>query len=161
MMSGRRVGAAILIAGAILLLGFVSGWLAGSGYGNPWFDALAKPAFMPPGWAFPVAWTTLYILIGLALALVIDTRGQGRALAIGLFGVQFALNLAWSPLFFAAHRIDAAFVLIVAMIGVAAATAVAFWRIRRAAGWMMVPYLAWLLFAAALNYDIARLNPHA
>jgi tryptophan-rich sensory protein len=93
-----------------VFLGFLSGRLANSGYGNRWFDALVKPDFMPPGWAFGVAWTILYILMGLALAMVIHARGaRGRGVAIILFLVQLLLNLAWSPLFFRAHQVDNAF----------------------------------------------------
>ena len=66
---------ALVTVPAIVFLGFLSGKLANSGYGNRWFDALVKPDFMPPGWAFGVAWTILYILMGLALAIVIHARG--------------------------------------------------------------------------------------
>jgi tryptophan-rich sensory protein len=146
----------------ILLLGTLSGVAAGSASDNPWFAALRKPGFMPPGWAFPVAWTILYILLGLALALILHARGaRGRPLAIGLFVVQLLLNYAWSPLFFAAHKVSLAFWVIVAMLAVAAITAWLFFRIRRAAGLLMLPYLAWLVFAGALNHGIERLNPGA
>jgi benzodiazapine receptor len=146
----------------ILLLGTVSGIASGAGSSNPWFAALAKPGFMPPGWAFPVAWTILYICLGLALALILHARGaRGRPPALILFLVQLALNLAWSPLFFAAHKVSLAFWTIVAMGLIAAAAAFLFYRIRRAAGLLMVPYLAWLLFAGALNHAIERLNPGA
>src|SRR4051794_21753048 len=87
---------ALFTVPAILLLGTLSGRASGSGFANPWFDALAKPSFMPPGWAFPVAWTILYILLGLSLALVINARGaKGRGLAVAVFLVQLALNLSW------------------------------------------------------------------
>lgn len=147
---------------AILLLGFLSGRLVPAGDANPWYAALRKPALTPPGWMFPVAWTLLYILIGLALAMVLNARGaRGRALAIGLFAVQFAGALAWMPLFFGAHRVGAAALLIGAMVIVAVAATVAFARIRRAAGWLMVPYLAWISFAGVLTVSIGRLNPDA
>ena len=146
----------------ILFLGILSGALAGSGYGNPWFAALAKPTEMPPAWLFPVAWTLLYVLIGFALAMIIWARGaSGRGIAIGLFVVQFALNLAWSPTFFAAHRIDVAFAIILAMIVLTIATILAFARIRARAALLMLPYLAWICFAAWLNHSIEALNPNA
>ena len=76
---------ALVTVPAILLLGTLSGKVSNSGYGNPWFDALAKPSFMPPGWAFPVAWSLLYILLGLSLAIILNARGaKGRGLAVGL-----------------------------------------------------------------------------
>lgn len=153
---------ALFTVPAILLLGTVSGRISGSGYGNAWFDALEKPAIMPPGWAFGVAWTILYVLLGLALALILHARGaRGRGPALALFFAQLLLNFAWSPIFFAYHEVGAAFWTIVAMILLSAATAVLFWRIRRGAALLMLPYLAWLAFAALLTWQIGALNPRA
>jgi tryptophan-rich sensory protein len=153
---------ALVTVPLVLLLGTVSGTLAGSGYGNPWFDALQKPALMPPGWVFGVAWTLLYICLGLALALILHARGaRGRGVAIGIFLAQLVLNYAWSPLFFAAHEVGLAFIVIVVMIVLAALAALLFARIRRAAGLLMVPYLAWLFFAAFLTWQVGQLNPDA
>lgn len=153
---------ALVTVPLILFLGFMSGRAANSGYGNRWFDALEKPAFMPPGWAFGAAWTILYILMGLALAMIIYARGsRGRGIAILLFLVQLAMNLLWSPLFFRAHQVDNAFILILLLIATVAATTFLFWRIRPAAGLLLLPYLAWLAFASVLNYEIGRLNPEA
>jgi tryptophan-rich sensory protein len=153
---------ALVTVPLVLLLGTISGRAANSGYGNTWFDALEKPALMPPGWVFGAAWTLLYILIGLALALILHARGaRGRGLAIGLFLAQLALNYAWSPIFFAAHETGLAFIVIVLMIILAALTALLFARIRRAAGLLMLPYLAWLFFAAFLTWQIGALNPDA
>jgi benzodiazapine receptor len=146
----------------VLLLGTLSGRISGAGYGNAWFDALEKPSIMPPGWAFGAAWTILYILLGLALALILHARGaRGRGLAAALFVAQLLLNYAWSPIFFAFHEVDAAFWTIAAMLFLSAATAILFWRIRRAAGLLMLPYLAWLGFAATLTWQIGALNPEA
>ena len=153
---------AIVIVPLVLMLGIISGRLANSSYDNAWFAALAKPAFMPPGWAFGVAWTILYILIGFALAMIVAARGaRRRAAAIALFAVQLALNLAWAPLFFAAHQVSAALVLILVLIVLVAATAFFFARIRPTAAALMLPYLAWLCFAATLNFAIDRMNPDA
>ena len=153
---------AIVTVPVILGLGFLSGWLSGSGYGNAWFDALNKPFFMPPGWAFPVAWSTLYILLGLALALVLaEPPSDRRRNALLLFYIQMALNFAWSPIFFAAHDIRLGKIVIYFMAAIAAAAAGQFWRIRPLAGWLMVPYLAWLILAASLNAAIDTLNPGA
>jgi tryptophan-rich sensory protein len=153
---------AVLCVSAIELLGSLSGWLSNSGYGNGWFDALGKPSFMPPGWAFGVVWPILYALIGIALAMVLaEPYSPRRKLALILFFVQLALNFAWSPIFFAAHDISLANVVIFAMAGFAAAAAGQFLRIRRTAGLLMIPYLAWLVFAATLNSTIGALNPGA
>lgn len=146
----------------VLLLGIASGRISNSGYGNPWFDALVKPAIMPPGWAFGAAWTILYILMGLALAAVLNARGApGRGLAIALFVVQFLVNLAWSPLFFAAHQVSLALWVILALLMLVAITSWAFWRVRAGAGLLLLPYIAWLCFASVLNYQIDALNPRA
>ncbi|WP_442679098.1 TspO/MBR family protein [Sphingomonas sp. ASY06-1R] len=142
----------------IVLLGMASGWLSNSGYGNPWFERLAKPSFMPPGWAFPVAWTILYILMGVALGLVLETQHPLRNVAIALFAVQLLLNLAWSPVFFGMHQARAGLAIIVMLFVATAATAVAFWRIQPMAGALLLPYLGWLLFASFLNGAIVRLN---
>lgn len=154
--------AALITVPSILLLGILSGRLSSSGYGNPWFDALAKPELMPPGWLFGVAWTILYICLGLALALVLQARsGPRRTAAIGLFASQLLLNLAWSPLFFALHKVEAALFLILAILALSVGTTLLFARIRSGAALLMLPYLGWLCFAALLNYEILRLNPGA
>ena len=153
---------ALVTVPAIVLLGFLSGRVANSGYENLWFAALEKPALMPPGWVFGAVWTLLYILIALALAMVLNARGaRRRGLGIALFLVQFLLNLAWSPIFFARHQVMPAFFLILAMILLTGATIAVFRRIRGAAALLMLPYLAWLCFAAWLNYGIHSLNPDA
>jgi len=153
---------AIVTVPVVLLLGTASGRLSNSGYDNGWFDMLAKPATMPPGWAFGLAWSILYAMQGLALAMIVNARGNRlRGIAIALFIVQLALNLAWSPLFFALHQVTAALWLILAMFLAALGTTLVFGHVRPLAAWLMVPYLAWICFAAALNNDIRRLNPDA
>ena len=159
-MSFARV--ALVTVPLILLLGIVSGAVAGSGSSNPWFAGLAKPAAMPPEWVFPVAWTLFYVLIGFALAMIVAARGaSGRWIGIVLFTAQFVLNLAWSPTFFAGHRIGAAFAIILLMIVLSVATILAFARIRPRAALLMLPYLAWICFAAWLTHSIETLNPTA
>ena len=151
---------ALVTVPVIVVLGFLSGYFANSGYGNPWFDRLDKPAIMPPGSLFPVAWTTLYVLMGLAVALILALpKSQGRSVALIFFLGQLSLNLCWSPVFFAQHKVMLAFGIIVAMFAWAAIATAIFWRIRRPAAWLMLPYLAWLLFAATLNWQIHILNP--
>lgn len=153
---------ALVTVPLIILLGVASGELSGSGYGNAWFADLRKPDFMPPGYVFGTAWTALYALMGLALAIILGARGaRGRALTLALFAVQMALNLSWSPLFFAAHRVTAALVLILVLIVVVMVVTARFIMIRRSAGLLMLPYLGWLIFAGMLNYEIVRLNPDA
>lgn len=146
----------------ILLLGFASGRTAPSGDENAWFMALEKPAIMPPGWAFPLAWSVLYILMGLALAIVINARGsRKRAPALILFVVQLLLNLAWTPVFFGLHQVVTALVIIAALIVSVALTIRLFWQVRRTAGLLLLPYLAWICFAFVLLYQIHQRNPDA
>jgi tryptophan-rich sensory protein len=153
---------ALVTVPAILLLGTLSGRLSGSGYGNAWFEALTKPGFMPPGWVFGLAWTILYMLLGLALAMILHARGaRGRGLAIGLFAAQLLLNFAWSPIFFAMHRVGLALAVVLAMLALAGAATLLFARIRAAAAWLMMPYVAWLIFASLLTWQIYQLNPYA
>ena len=153
---------ALVCVVAIELLGGLSGWLSNSGYGNGWFDGLDKPNFMPPGWAFGVVWPILYALLGIAVAMILaEPPSPRRKTALTLFFIQLALNFAWSPIFFAGHDIRLANVVIFAMAALAAAAAGQFVRIRTIAGLLMVPYLAWLIFAATLNSTIGNLNPGA
>ena len=106
----------------VVVLGFLSGAVAGNG--GAWYAMLDKPAITPPGWVFPVAWTILYILQGVALALVLSASGaRGRAVAAALFALQLALNVAWSPVFFGWHRPGPAFwVLVATLLTAVAAT---------------------------------------
>ena len=153
---------AIVTVVAIEVLGGLSGWLSNSGYGNGWFDTLEKPSFMPPGPVFGVVWPILYALLGIALAMILaEPASERRRTALILFFVQLALNFAWSPVFFAGHDIVLAKVVIFAMAAIAAAAAGQFFRIRAVAGLLMLPYLAWLVFAAVLTATIERLNPGA
>ena len=153
---------ALFTVPAIVLLGFLSGQLAGSGDGDPWFAALAKPDFYPGGAIFPIVWSILYVMMGLALAMVCSAWGaRGRGIAIFAFLIQFAMNLAWTPLFFAQHEITWALYLIIALDVMVAITILLFLRVRKLAALLLVPYLAWGIFAAALNYEILQLNPEA
>ena len=152
---------ALVTVPTLLLLGLLSAKLSDSGYGNYWFGRLNKPAIMPPAWVFPFAWSILYILMGLALSMILNARGaRGRGIAIALFVIQLALNLAWSPVFFAMHRIMLAFGLILAIFLWASLTTLLFWKVRRAAAILMLPYLGWLLFAAVLNWQVHLFNPN-
>ena len=153
---------ALITVPAIMLLGSASGWLSNSGYGNGWFDRLAKPGFMPPGWAFGVVWPILYAFMGAALAMILALPASAkRRAALTFFFIQLALNLAWSPVFFALHDLRAAQIIIFLMIIFAAGAAGQFYRLRQAAGMLLIPYLAWLVFASMLNTAILNLNPRA
>ena len=153
---------ALVLVPGIVLLGFVSGRMAQSGPGNPWFAALVKPDIYPPPAAFGIVWTILYILMGLALAMIVTARGApGRGLAIGVFAVQLLLDLVWSPLFFGMQQITYALYLLFAIDVAVLATVALFWRVRPLAGAMLLPYLAWVLFATLLNWQFLEANPGA
>lgn len=153
---------ALITVPAIVIAGSASGWLSNSGYGNAWFAQLSKPPFMPPGWAFGVAWTMLYTLMGLAVAMIVAApESTTRKRGLILFFTQLAVNFAWSPVFFGAHDIKLGEILILAMLVMAAVAASLFRQIRTVAGLLMLPYLLWLCFAWALNSSIDRLNPGA
>jgi tryptophan-rich sensory protein len=153
---------ALVLVPAIVLLGFLSGQVAGSGPDNPWFDALTKPSIYPQPAVFGIVWTILYVLIGFAAAMVASAWGaHWRSTALGVFAVQLALNLAWTPVFFGLHQITTALWIIVALDVAVVLTIVLFWRVRRAAGLLLLPYLAWVLFATALTWEFRELNPDA
>ena len=122
--------------------------------------SLVRPSFAPPTWVFGPAWTTLYVMMGLA-AFLVWQQGLARPdvrRALTLFGVQLVLNGLWSPLFFGLRAPGLALVEIVVLWFAILATLVAFWRTRRVAGGLLVPYLAWVTFATALNAGFWALN---
>jgi benzodiazapine receptor len=153
---------ALLFVPLVVLLGFGVSNFSGSGEENRWFQALVKPEAQPPGWAFGVAWSILYVMMGLAVTVVVTARGARlRGLAVLLFFVQLALNLAWPIVFFRMHLVTGGFYLTVGVFVAAFATTIVFGRIRPLAAWLMVPHLAWLCFASVLNKQIDELNPDA
>jgi len=153
---------ALFLVPAVLMLGFVSSQLAQSGPDNPWFAGLAKPTLYPPPATFGIVWSALYVMMGLAAAVVGSSWGaRGRGLALTVFVIQLLLNLAWSPVFFGLHLIRASLGVILALDLLVAVLVVLFWRVRPLAGLLVVPYLAWVLFATVLNWQILVLNPDA
>ena len=157
MRSWRGAVACILVCE----LAGVLGALTTSTGSSPWYQALAKPSFQPPGWVFGPVWTLLYALMGASVWRILR-RGlatPGVRGAVLLFAVQLALNALWSPVFFGAHAIAAALVVLVALDGALVATLLAFRRLDRTAAALLLPYLAWVLFATFLNLTILRMNP--
>lgn len=125
------------------------------------YGALVQPTWAPPAWVFGPVWTTLFVLMAVSAWLVWRVAGAGRrrSIALGLFVAQLIANGLWSWLFFAWHLGGVAFADIVLLWLLIAATLVAFRRIRPAAGALLVPYLAWVTFASALNAAVWQLNP--
>ncbi|WP_066547611.1 MULTISPECIES: TspO/MBR family protein [unclassified Sphingomonas] len=144
----------------VLLLGLIAGRLVPAGSESTWYAALAKPAGTPPDYAFPIAWTTIYVCSGLALAMILHARGaRGRGAAIALFVVQMIANMAWTTVFFGFHQIFGALVLLIVILLLVIATALAFGRIRSAAAWLLLPYMVWVSYAAVIQFQIWQLNP--
>ncbi|MEL6878170.1 MAG: TspO/MBR family protein [Pseudomonadota bacterium] len=142
----------------IVLLGFFAGQSAGPD--TAWFQTLAKPSIYPPPAAFGIVWTILYIMIGMAVALIASAWGaHGRKLALALFVIHFAFNLAWTPTFFGAQNIIGGLIVLGIVVVTLLVVIWAFWRVRKSAAFLLVPYLAWVLFATALNYQFLVENP--
>ena len=126
-----------------------------------WYASLAKPAWTPPTWVFGPAWTILYAMMAVAawrLWRRLGARPRESRRALVLFAVQLALNLSWTPVFFGMQRPDLALVVILVLWAAIAATIVAAWKACKTAAALLVPYLAWVTFATALNAAIWRLN---
>lgn len=121
-----------------------------------WYRSLSKPAWTPPNWLFPVAWTALYLSISVAAARVAPLEGSAYALAF--WSLQIALNTLWTPVFFGLRRMWGGVVVIACLWGAVLATAATMWPLDRIAGWLILPYLVWVSYAAALNLSIARRN---
>lgn len=124
-----------------------------------WYDGLRKPGFTPPKWAFPVAWSVIYLLSAIAAARVALLPGAGTALA--LWAAQIALNTLWTPTFFGARRMGMAMGVMAALWAVVAGMVVQFWMLDWRSGLLLLPYLAWLCVAAGLNWRVWRDNPDA
>lgn len=125
-----------------------------------WYAQLEKPAWTPPDWLFAPVWTVLYTVMGIAAWMIWEARktAGGSGAALVLFVVQLALNGLWSWLFFGQQAILPAFIDILLLWTALAATVIAFWRIRPVAGALLLPYLAWVSYAVALNGAIIVLN---
>ncbi|MFN4020117.1 MAG: TspO/MBR family protein [Erythrobacter sp.] len=149
---------ALFMVPLVLLIGFTAGQLGGPD--TPWFAGLVKPAIYPPPAVFGIVWSILFVLIGLALALVASAWGAvGRGLALGVFAVQFLIAQSWSAVFFGMQDMQAG-LLVIGVASLLLLMAIAlFWRVRRGAGLLLLPYLAWLCFAGTLNYAFIAANP--
>ena len=123
---------------------------------DDWYAGLAKPAFNPPSWLFAPVWTCLYVLIAIAGWRI--WRGDRTRLVMGLWWAQLALNFAWSPVFFAAHAIGPALVVILLLLAMIIAFVIAARSRDRVASWLFVPYAAWVAFASLLNGALFVMN---
>ncbi len=146
----------------LLFLVFLAACFAAGATGSlfptgAWYKSLEKPSWTPPNWVFPVAWTSIYVLISWAGARVALSDGAGLALAF--FALQFSLNTLWTPVFFGLRRMGLAFGVVIALWASVLATCIAFWQVDPLAGLLFLPYVAWTTVASALNFAVWRLNP--
>ena len=124
-----------------------------------WYRTLAKPTWNPPDSVFGPVWTTLYIMMAVAAWLVwISAERKSTVLPLALFATQLLLNVAWSWIFFGLHQPGWALAEIILLWLTIGATMLVFFRFSKIAGWLLVPYLAWVSFASVLNLAIWRLN---
>lgn len=150
---------ALVVALAVTYAAAAVGALA-SVHARSFYSELFRPEWAPPGWLFGPVWSVLYGLMAIAVWQVWRSAGlRAVTLPIGLFAVQLAVNALWSWLFFAWRLGAAAFADVLLLWALILATAIAFWRVSRFAAVLLVPYLAWVTFAAALTLAIWRLNP--
>ncbi|ACD21094.1 TspO/MBR family protein [Paraburkholderia phytofirmans] len=140
-----------------LFLAFAAAFIASRFLPDAWYVALQKPAFNPPDWVFPPAWSVLYVLMAIAAWRV--WKRDGLSAAIVLWLVQLLFNAAWMWLFFGLHRADVALADILILLVLIVALTFAFWRRDRWAGGLLMPYVAWVAFAAVLNHALWQLNP--
>ena len=146
----------LLISIAIpLAVGGLSTLLTG-GYDN--FQTLTKPPLSPPAWLFPIVWTILYILMGIAAYNVTDPKNRNTDRAMGFYYVQLAANFLWPLVFFSAEMYALAAILLIVLILLIIATMLEFGQINRTAALLLIPYLLWCAFALYLNIGVAVLN---
>jgi tryptophan-rich sensory protein len=149
----NRYGSLILLLVLVLGGGLALGTLTVPG---GWYAGLAKPSFNPPAWLFGPVWAVLYTLIGVAGWRVGHSHRTGWPMT--LWWVQLALNFLWTPVFFGAHQIGLAFLVILLMLAAILGFIGTTWRLDRMAALLFVPYAAWVAFASVLNGSIWMLN---
>ena len=152
----RRWLALVAWMGLCMAVGVITGLLFKPG---AWCLSLDKPFFNPPAWLFAPVWATLYVAMGVAAWLIWCLRSSGeRTQALRQFGVQLALNAAWTPVFFGAHSLAGGLAVIVLMLFAIAATIQNFHSLDKAAAWLLTPYFAWVSYATLLNVALLVLN---
>lgn len=140
-----------------LVLGFLSGVQTADSI-STWYAQLNKPSWNPPNWLFGPVWSILYILMGVSLAMVLNSTSTLKTKAVIVFSVQLILNLAWSYIFFVQKNMGGALIEIIFLLIFIIVTIVSFYPIRKTASYLLLPYLCWVAFASFLNYTIYSLN---
>ena len=147
----------ILFPAISLGVGALAGFLTKDSLANV-YPLLEKSSLTPPGWVFPIAWTVLYLLMGIGMALVEARGGPERSRALTLFGIQLALNFVWSLLFFNSGAYLSALLCLIVLWVMILAMAGSFASVSRLAAWLQIPYLLWVAFAGCLNAAVWVLN---
>ena len=157
--TGGSVALLVASLALVALVAAVGGAATAHSVGD-WYEGLDRAPWNPPAWLFGPAWTILYVLMALAAWLVARQGLDDAAVrtALALYGLQLALNLGWTLVFFGLRLPGVALAVIVALFVAIAATAIAFYGVSPAAAWLLVPYLAWVAFAATLNAWIVVAN---
>jgi tryptophan-rich sensory protein len=157
--TGGSVALLVASLALVVVVAAVGGAVTSRSVGD-WYEGLDRAPWNPPGWLFGPAWTILYLLMAVAAWLVAreGLDDSSVRLALALYGVQLALNLSWTLVFFGLRRPGAALLVIVVLLVTIVATAVAFHAVSPTAAWLLVPYLAWVAFAATLNAWVAFAN---
>ena len=156
--TGTDILALVLVVGICLAIGGLGGAVTNTSV-TTWYSTLAKPSFNPPNWIFGPVWTTLYIMMGVAAWRVWRATDRDTARGpLAIFALQLAVNLGWSVAFFGLRDPGLAVAVILVLDLLVVATALMFRRIDGLAAMLLVPYLAWIAFATALNVTIWRLN---
>jgi translocator protein len=159
MSTTRAIVGLVLWIGVSLAAGLIGNWLGGGGDAQ-FYQQLDRPPWAPPPWLFGPVWIVLYVLMGVAAWLVWRERGFGRArFPLVLFLVHLIFNAAWTGIFFGLQRFGLAFAEILVLWALIVWLVVLFWRIRPLAGALLIPYLLWVTYAAALTYALWRMNP--
>ena len=122
------------------------------------YSSFVKPPLSPPGWVFPVVWTILFIVMGVASWLVYRSDSPLKSPALFLYGAQLAVNFFWTLTFFGERYYSGAFLVLVLLWAMILITIRQFGRIDKRAGWLLVPYLLWVTFAGYLNFFVALYN---
>jgi benzodiazapine receptor len=161
--TGSQAIAILTLVGSIILCtlaGFIGSLVTVTEPGS-WYELLIKPSFNPPSWLFFPVWTTLYVLMGISLFLVLIERKKGLDVRtpLAFFGIQLVLNVLWSYLFFGLESPAAGLIGIIILWIFILATIISFFRVNHIAAYLLLPYILWVTFASVLNFAIYQLNP--
>lgn len=156
----NKIAKILIMVATAVAVGYLSSAVSRN-ESDPWYDMIAKPSFNPPGWVFSPVWTLLYIFMGIAAGLVWDKIEEQRDIVrkgLTFYWIQLGLNALWSYLFFGLHNPLLALIELIILWLMIYETFVQFKKVNNIAGYLFMPYLAWVAFAGVLNASIWWLN---